>query len=812
MPRTSQIINVQIEDEVQKSYLNYAMSVIVSRALPDVRDGLKPVHRRILYSMLELGLHHNTAFKKAGRTLGHVISYYHPHGQDSIYFALVRMAQDFSLRYPVVWGQGNFGSIDGDPPAAFRYTECKLKKITEEMLQDIGKNTVDFVLNYDDSHKEPTVLPATLPYLLVNGATGIAVGMTTEVPPHNIREIVGAIRAQIQNPNISLDELMSHVNGPDFPTGAIIKGTQGIRKAYETGVGTITIQSRYTIEESTQGHERIIFTEIPYMKKKSDMIVRLADLVNNKTIESIRDIRDESNREGIRVVIELKKEANVNITLNKILSHSDFQCNYNIKLTALEKNRPKTFSLKEIITAYIEHRKEIITRRCTYELKQAEERAHILKGLIIAQENIDKVITIIKQSPNPSVAKQNLIQTFPLDEIQAQAILEMRLQRLTGIEIKKIQEELKALEDTITRLNAILNDISLVLEIVDQDLARIDSAYGDERKTEISFEEASRLTDEEMMDKEAMVVVMTKAGYIKRCALHEFGLQSRGGKGKLGTTLSKDDMLEHLSIGNTLSTTLFITSQERAFAIKNYQIPLAKRTSKGASVKSILPLENNEKICAILNFEDIHDPDSYLLLTTLRGKTKQVHLPKLKGAFYKRGIRTITLQDDDTVQSALIMDKSQDDIMMFSKHGKVVRINKSQIRIMGRSAAGVSGMRLKENDIVVGLLSCKNDDIVFLITEQGYGKRIRASEINVRGRGSVGVGVININEKTGALLGAFRISERQSVMATTAQGKTIRFNCDDCPIQSRFSRGVVLFKVDGDDIVTSVAIEALEEK
>lgn len=806
-------IVVDIEREIKQSYLNYAMSVIVSRALPDARDGLKPVHRRILYAMYEMGLRHNTPTKKAARVLGDVLGKYHPHGQDSVYNALVRLAQDFSLRYPLIEGQGNFGSIDGDPPAAYRYTETRLAAISDEMLADIKKKTVDFRPNYDESQEEPVVLPAAIPSLLINGSTGIAVGFTTEIPPHNLREVAEAIVTLADNPDIHIEELIKIITGPDFPTAAIIRGKSGIYSAYKTGKGRITLQSHHEIETTKEGNERIVFTDIPYMKRKSEMIKHLADQVNNESISDIKDIRDESNREGIRVVVELKRHANTQLVLQRIFSLTDFQSNYSINFVALVNGRPRTLSLKEILQIHIEHRKEVIVRKTKFELEEATAKAHILRGLLIALHNIDQVIALIKESETPAIAKTKLMDSFALDEVQSQAILEMRLHRLTGLEVNKIQKDLDALEALIRELQAILGDDKKVMLIIKETITNIAKKYGDDRKTEIRESEALSISEEELIDEEDIVITLTESGYIKRTLLSEFGIQRRGGKGKFGLTLTKDDTLKHIYVGSTHDTVLFITSRGRTFILKLYQIPIGGRTARGQSIQNVLHLDKDEYISSLLHAPSFENENllASIVLTTKQGKTKKVAWKNLSGALTKRGIRIISLAEDDEVVGGVVTNEMQD-IFIFSQSGRVLRFANRSLRSMGRTAGGVRGMKFKnETDTITSIYTGNDDTIFMLLSDKGYGKRLRALEVTPHGRNTTGVICMGVSEKTGPLMIAMPVETNSAVTAMTKKGKTLRVSTETCTIQGRAARGVSVITIDEDDMLTSAVVTKEEE-
>lgn len=797
------IIPIDIEKEVKTSYLNYAMSVIVSRAIPDARDGLKPVHRRILYTMFDAGLHHNSKTRKCSHIVGNVVAQFHPHGLDSVYFALARLSQDFSLRYPFVIGQGNFGSIDGDPPAAFRYTEAKLSHISEEILTDIRKDTVDFMPNYDESLKEPTVLPSALPFLLLNGSTGIAVGLATEVPPHNLNELALAVIQQIDNPDISINELCNIVKGPDFPTGAIIKGLQGIRKAYTTGQGVVTVQSKYSLEQS-KGYDQIVFTEIPYAKRKSEIIAHLAALVNNEVILGIRDIRDLSNRNGIRIIVELKRDANVRYTLQKILTLTDFQTNYSINMTALVKSKPKTIGLKECLQIFIDHRKEVITRKTKFELKEAESRAHILRGLLIALNNIDEVVALIKNSQDTAEASKKLMQRFELDELQSKAILDMRLHRLTSLEINKLVSELEKLEILIADLKDILAKPERVKTIIKDIIQALVKKHGDERKTEIQQAEAVSLSEEELINKKDMVVTLTKSGYIKRTNISNFKIQNRGGKGIQGTALVKNDTLDKVYSGSTHDTILFISSAGRGYAIKNYHIPETGRTSRGLGIRTLLPLQQDEQITSILRIPNF-DENYFLILATKQGKIKKIVWHLLKGTTRKRGLPLLTLNENDYVvdgNSTL----GKDDIFIFTRFGKALRIKAEEFRQMGRMAMGVGGIKLKNNDSIVAVLEGNDSTAFILISEKGYSKRLIAKNITPHRRKTAGNIAMKISEATGKLCVTLRAEDEDMISAISQQGKTIRFRANSSTIKGRYSRGVITFSLSEDDVVTGATI------
>ncbi len=800
------IVPINIEDEIKESYLNYAMSVITSRALPDARDGLKPVHRRILYTMFESGMRHDTATKKSANVVGTALGRYHPHGNASVYDALVRMAQPFSLRYPLVFGQGNFGSLDRDPPAAERYTETRLEHIADEMLRDIKKKTVDFIPNYDESREEPSVLPAALPCLLLNGSTGIAVGFTTEIPPHNLREVAAAITAYIDNADISIEELMKYVHGPDFPTGAIIRGVSGIRKAYRTGAGKITIESHYTIEQ-TNSNDRIIFTDIPFAKNKAELIKRLADKVNNGDISSIRDIADESNKEGVRIVIDLKKDANTEITLQKILSHTDFRCTYSINMTALVHGKPKQLTLKDTIKVYVEHRRDVVTRKAQFELKEAQDRAHIVRGLLIAIAEIDEVIHLIKSSSNTKEAHAKLKNRFSLDDVQTQAILDMRLHNLTGLELHKLEEELAELTKRIADLESFLASNEKILENIKNTIVQLSEKFGDKRRTEIIQAEADIINEEDLIDKEEMMVTLSSAGYIKRTRLSEFGVQRRGGKGKFGITLSKDDTPKQMFVGQTHDRVLFITSNGRSFIIKLYEIPSGSRTARGSSVKGVLPLEAQEYISSIIRISsEFTDENLSLFLATKKGKVKKVAWHSIAtSAMTKRGIRSISLQENDEVIAGSIINATHD-LFLFSSEGKVLRFPSASVRTMGRTAVGCGGMKLPNKDsTIVNALAADSDETFILITSRGYGKRLHANHIMKHGRNTMGMRAIAVGEQAGNLVNALAIEESDTISTLTSQGKILRFSASTCPAMGRAARGVRVVTVDENDNVIGIS-------
>ncbi len=800
-------ILVPIEDEVKVSYLNYAMSVIVSRALPDVRDGLKPVHRRILYAMNESGLRHDRPYKKTARIVGEVLGKYHPHGDQSVYDALVRMAQDFSLRYPLIDGQGNFGSIDGDAPAAMRYTEARLAKIADEILRDINKETVDFVPNYDDSLKEPVVLPSALPTLLVNGASGIAVGMATNIPPHNLKEVVSAIVAQIDNPDITIDELMKHIKGPDFPTGGIIFGRKGIRNAYKTGKGKVVVRARVTLETAKSGKEMIIVKELPYQVNKANLIVKIADLVREKQIEGIADLRDESDRHGMRIVIELKRNVAPKLILNKLFLHTNLQVNFAVNSLALVDGVPKELSLKDFISEFIKHRREVVIRRSKYELRKAEERAHILEGLKIALENIDEVVAIIKKSRNVDTARANLIKRFKLSEKQAQAILDMRLQKLTSLETKKIIEELKEVKARIKYLKALLASEKMILDVVKQETLEIGKTYGDERRTEIMNEEVEEINIEDLIAKEDMVILISHNNLIKRIPVSAYRRQNRGGKGSQSVNLRTDDFIENIFIASTHDYIMFITNEGLAYWLKVYEIPEGSRTSRGQSIKTLISISNDEEITAVVALNAFSE-DTYLFMATNRGIVKRVKTADFVNA-KSRGIRAIKLDKNDKLISAKIT-TGENDVVLITRKGHALRFNESNVRVMGRATRGVQGIKLSPDDELVGVVNVSKNKEIFVISEFGFGKMMKYDLFSPHGRGTRGQICYKVSDKTGEIAGVLSVGKRDDVICITSQGIAIKVRSKQIPSQGRAAMGVRMVNIEKPDIVVGVARAAKE--
>ncbi|TVR04501.1 MAG: DNA topoisomerase (ATP-hydrolyzing) subunit A [Spirochaetaceae bacterium] len=799
--QTGRVIPIAIEDEVKTSYLNYAMSVIVSRALPDVRDGLKPVHRRILYAMSDMGLRSDRPFKKSGRIVGDVLGKYHPHGDQSIYDALVRLAQDFSMRYMMVDGQGNYGSVDGDPPAAMRYTEARLKAEAEELLRDIKKETVDFIPNYDDSMEEPSVLPGAFPFLLANGATGIAVGMATTMAPHNLREVAAAIGAVIDNPEIELSELMQHIKGPDFPTGGIIYGRRGIRDAFETGRGRVVVRASFSIESTKAGKDVILIHEIPFLVNKATLITRIADLVRDRKIDGITDLRDESDRNGMRIVIELKKGASPKIILNQLFTHTQLQINFNINALALVNGRPKLLPLKETIEHFIAHRREVVIRRTKFDLRKAEEREHILEGLKIALDNIDEVIKTIKESADVETARNALMEKFALSQIQAQAILDMRLQKLTSLETQKIIDELAEVRALIAELRALLASEQKILGVVKQETIEISDKYGDDRRTEIVADEIEAIDIEDLIQKEDMVVLISHRGYMKRVPLSAYRLQGRGGKGSSSSNLMEDDFIQHLFVGSTHDYILFATSEGKAYWLKVHEIPEASRAARGQHVRGILSISANEEITAVVRFPEF-SPDKYLFMGTARGVVKKARLSDFSNA-KTRGITAINLDDNDRLIKALLTD-GNGDVMLVTRRGNGLRIDEESVRVMGRATRGVQGIRLTDADELAGVVAVTPDESLLFITEYGHGKRTNFDDFNPHGRGTRGQIAYSLSDKTGELVGVIPIREDDEVIVITSQGSTVKLKVSQITVQSRTASGVRVVNIDRPDYVVGI--------
>lgn len=801
------IVPVVLEDEMKKSYIDYAMSVIVSRALPDVRDGLKPVHRRILYVMNELCLWPEKPYRKSASIVGDVMGNYHPHGDASIYDALVRLSQDFSLRYPVVDGHGNFGSIDNDPPAAMRYTEAKLKKISLEMLQDLDKDTVDMVPNYDDRLKEPSVLPAKLPFLLINGAYGIAVGMACNIPPHNLTEVVNGTIAQLDNPDITNEELMNYIKGPDFPTGGLILGKEGIKAAYTTGRGKVCVRARAEIEEDARGRYKIIVSEIPYQVNKAAMVENIAKLVSDKVLEGISDLRDESDRDGVRVVIELKRDANPNVVLNMLYKHTQLQSSQSMLMLALVDGQPKVLKLNEILGCYIKHREQIVIRRTKYDLTKAEARLHILEGLRIAIDNIDEIIRIIRTSYDD--ACQKLMSAFGLTEIQATAILEMKLRTLQGLQREKIEDEYKNLIELIARLKEILGSEALVKQIIKDELLELKEKYGDERKTEITHA-AGEIDVESLIKEETNVVTLTHAGYIKRIAADVYKSQRRGGKGLTAMSTREEDFVEHLFVTSTHNYIMFFTNQGRAFRLKAYELPEASRIAKGTAIVNLLQLSQGEKIAAVMPIED-YSADKYILMATRNGLIKKTKLEEYSN-IRKSGIQGITLKENDELIDARITDGNSD-IVMVTREGLSIRFDEKDVRPMGRTSMGVKGINLSKDDKVVGMEPVtSNKDYVLAITENGFGKRTEVDEYRTQSRSGKGILTYKTTQKTGHIIGIKIVNDTDDIMMITDTGVIIRINVKDVSVLGRNTQGVTLMRTsDGGKVINIAKLPKDEE-
>ncbi len=803
------VMTVPIEEEMRRSYLDYAMSIIIGRALPDVRDGLKPVHRRILYAMYELNNTHDKPYKKSARVVGDVIGKFHPHGDQAVYDAITRMVQEFSLRYPLVDGQGNFGSIDGDAPAAMRYTEIRLSRIAEEILKDIEKDTVLFRPNYDDSLNEPVVMPSKIPSLLINGSSGIAVGMATNIPPHNVNEIVSGIVAFIDNPDISLEELMNYIPGPDFPTQGIIYGRQGIQDAYSTGRGHIILRARAGIEvRKKDGRESIVVTEIPYQVNKARLLENMVELVNTKRIEGISNIKDESSREGIRVVIELKRGEIGIPVLNQLYKHTQMQTTFGIIFLTIVNNEPKVLNLKAIITEFVNFRKEVVTKRSTFELNKALDRLHILEGLKIALENIDEVIALIKQAPNTPEARASLMARFGFTEKQATSILEMRLQRLTSLERNKIMDDFAATGREIERLRNILEHESVLLDLVKQELIEVRDKYGDRRQTEI-VDALPDITREDMIKDEEVAVTITSKGYIKRTSLDQYKNQLRGGKGKIGIVVREEDIVDHLYIASTHSYILFFTNTGKAHIVKVYTIPEAPLSSKGRPIVNLINIDRGERITTIAHVKDFAE-GKYLFFATRKGQVKRIKLDLLKH-LRSGGIRAINLPEDDSLMGVLETE-GKSEVIIATKKGMSIHFAEEEIRPMGRTAYGVRGIKLKKNDEVVSVEIVEPDCNVLTVTEKGYGKRTPCSEFRVQSRGGGGIINVRCGTKNGQVVCLKRIGDSDEIILVTDTGKTIRFSAKDIPVQKRGGLGVKLMDLGTDKTISSVATVTEEEE
>jgi len=810
------IISINIEDEMKTAYIDYSMSVIVSRALPDVRDGLKPVHRRVLYGMTELGLASNRAHKKSARIVGEVLGKYHPHGDSSVYDTMVRMAQDWSLRYPFVDGQGNFGSIDGDPPAAMRYTEARLRKIAEEMMVDIDKNTVDFRPNFDESLEEPSVMPAKIPNLLVNGASGIAVGMATNMAPHNLTEVCEGVIAFIENKDIEISELMNFIKGPDFPTGGTIYGVEGIKDAFETGRGRVVMRGKAEVEVTHTGKEMIVVTEVPYQVTPSQIIIKTVDLINEKVIDGISAVRDESGRQGMRIVFELKRDAIPNIILNQLYKYTPLQSSFSVNNIALVAGRPEMLNLKDMIKHYVNHRHEIVQRRTQYLLDEARKRIHILEGLIIALDNLDAVIKLIRESRTPDAAKEGLMSQFGLSEIQSKAILEMRLQRLTGLEIDKIREEYNAVLKEIQYYESVLASEDLRMEIIKTEITEIKDKYGDARRTNIEFS-AGEFNIEDLIPNEEVVITISHMGYIKRTQLSEYKEQHRGGKGLRGVTHRDADFVEHLFIASTHNYLLLFTEQGRCFWLKVYEIPEGQKATKGRPIQNLISIPNDDKVKAYLNIVNLKDPEylenNFIIMVTKLGVVKKTSLEA-----YSRprtnGINAITVREGDELLQACLTD-GDSEVVIAKKQGKAIRFPEVKVRPMGRTAAGVRGVTLESaEDEVIGMVCVnprKSEATILVLSEKGYGKRTDLEDYRITGRGGKGVKTISITEKTGSLVGILSVTDEDGLMIICKSGLTIRLAIDKLRVMGRATQGVRLINLKGSDSIAGLAKSPKEE-
>jgi len=816
MAEGEKIIPINIEDEMRGAYIDYSMSVIISRALPDVRDGLKPVHRRVLYGMSELGVGYNKSYKKSARIVGEVLGKYHPHGDSSVYDTMVRMAQDWSLRYPLVDGQGNFGSVDGDSPAAMRYTEARLKRLADELLNDLDKDTVDFQPNFDDSLEEPSVLPARFPNLLVNGTSGIAVGMATNMAPHNLTEVVNGIIAYLEDPEITVAGLMQHVTAPDFPTGGTIYGYEGVKQAFETGRGRVVVRAKATFETSKAGKEQIVVTEIPYMVNKASMIEKTAALINEKRIEGISDMRDESDRDGMRIVYDLRKDAMPGVVLNNLYKYTQLQSSFGVNNVCLVKGRPMTLNLQQLVQYFVEHRAEVVVRRTRYELAEALKRAHILEGLLIALDHLDEVIALIRGSRDPEVARAQLIERFALSEVQARAILDMRLQRLTGLERDKIVAEYEELMRLVDHLNAVLASDVLQRDIIKTELEDIRARYGDARRTDINYA-GGDFSTEDMIADEAMVITISREGYIKRTPLDEYRTQGRGGSGSRGATSKKDDFTEHLFVATTHEYLLFFTELGRVFWLKVYEVPEGGKATRGLPVQNLIELPREDQVRSVLNVRGLKDPDylenTFLLFCTEQGTVKKTPLEA-----YSRprtaGINAITINEGDRLLDVQLLAPNAE-VVLALRSGRAVRFHEAKVRSMGRAAAGVRGIRLSDapGDRVVGMV-CLADPAqeLLVVSEHGYGKRSALAEYRVTNRGGKGVRAMNITDKTGALVAIKDVNDADDLMIINKSGITIRLRMSELRTIGRATQGVRLIKVSGSDEISSVAKVAADDK
>jgi DNA gyrase subunit A len=808
MGEEEKIIVVNIEDQMKSAYIDYSMSVIVSRALPDVRDGLKPVHRRVLYGMLELGVLSNRPYKKSARIVGEVLGKYHPHGDTSVYDAMVRMAQDWSLRYPLIDGQGNFGSIDGDSPAAMRYTEARLRKIAEELLADIEKETVEMKPNFDDTLQEPSVLPSKIPNLLINGASGIAVGMATNMPPHNLIEVVDGIIAYIDDRDITIDGLMKFIKGPDFPTAGIIYGHEGVREAYETGRGKIVIRGEAKIDQDQNGHDIIVVTSIPYQLNKAEMIKRTAELIDEKKIEGITDIRDESDRNGMRIVYELRKDAISNVVLNKLYQFTPLQSSFNVNNIALVNGRPKLLNLKQLIVYFVDHRHEVVTRRIQYELREAEKRAHILEGLLVALDHLDEVIALIRASKTPDEARTGLMDQFQLTEIQAKAILDMRLQRLTGLERQKIREEYDEIIQLIKYYQDVLSDESMRMDIIKKELLEIKEKYGDETRTDIVYS-AQDMRIEDIIENEDFVITISHLGYIKRTPLREYKRQHRGGRGAKGSEIREEDFLEHLFIASAHNYLLLFTEKGRCYWLRVFEVPEGTKSSKGRAIQNVLSIPPDDKVRAYVNVKDLKDEDyinnNYIILATRAGTIKKTSLEAYSRP-RSNGINAINIKENDQLIEARLTN-GQSEVVMALRSGRAIRFNESKVRPMGRNAAGVRGVKPSgPDDEVIGMICLANGGYdILVVSENGYGKRSKIDDYRVTNRGGKGVKTINITSKTGQLIAIKDVQNTDDLMIINKSGLIIRCAVSSIPVIGRATQGVKLIGLREGDAIAAVA-------
>ncbi len=814
MPDSERIIKINIEEQMKSAYIDYSMSVIVSRALPDVRDGFKPVHRRVLYGMGDLGITSNKSYKKSARIVGEVLGKYHPHGDSSVYMTMVRMAQHWSLRYPLVDGQGNFGSVDGDSPAAMRYTEARLSKIAEETLADLEKDTVDFNPNFDETLKEPSVLPTRIPNLLVNGASGIAVGMATNMPPHNLVDAIEAIKAYIDNRDIEIDDLVDIIKAPDFPTGGTIYGYEGVREAYRTGRGRVVIRGKSHIETTSTGKEQIIITEIPYLVNKAELIVKIADLVNDKKIEGISNVNDESDRNGMRIVIDVKKDSISNVVLNKLYKFTLLQSSFSVNNIALVKGRPKMLNLKDLIYHFVEHRHDVVIRRTKYELDQAEKRAHILEGLIIASDNIDEVIKIIRGSSNAEEARTRLIDTFELSEVQARAIVEMRLRQLTGLEQDKLRSEYDEIKKTIDYLKSILENEWMRMDIIKEELNEVTAAYPEGRRTDI-VPNAEEFNPEDFYADEEMLITISHLGYIKRTPLTEFRTQTRGGIGSKAGTTRDEDFLEHMFIATMHNTILLFTEKGKCFWQKVYQIPEGSRTSKGRAIQNLLNIEQDDKVMAFINVKTLADEDyinnNFIIMATKKGIIKKTKLEAYSRP-RQNGVNAITVRDGDQLLEARLTGGNHE-IMLAVRSGKAIRFNENIVRAIGRTGSGVRGISLGSNDEVVGMICVENEsEDVMVVSEKGFGKRSRIVDYRITNRGGKGVKTINVTEKTGALVAIKSVTDDDDLMIITEKGITIRMAINSVRLMGRAAQGVKLINLRNGDKIASIARVSISDE